>query len=102
MCGSVASLKPTGTKLSMLKANWPTALVPALSRSCATALSKTPVSKKPKVTAVMGGVMLNSRLSDDQAPGIAGNYFIRQLVLVEILQGRRVHDGERAAALGAH
>ena len=51
MCGSKASFMPTGTMFWALNSNCPTALVPALSSSCAAALSSTPVKMKAQLAA---------------------------------------------------
>ncbi len=54
MCGSSASRSPTGTMLAAVNSNCPTALVPALSSSCAAALSSTPARISEKLTSAHG------------------------------------------------
>src|SRR5262245_12445959 len=53
MCGWVAIPQPIGTTFWAENANAPTALVPALSSSCAVALSSTPVISREKDSAFM-------------------------------------------------
>src|SRR5258705_11554111 len=97
MCGSVASFQPTGPILSRLNSNTPTLLVPALSNSCAMALSITPVISNEKLIAFMVDLSVKSarRGTPDHALGVARDQLPRQLRLLQFSENLEAHAGKR-------
>src|SRR6185436_6017048 len=95
MCGSVASRQPTGIILSRLNSNTPTLFVPALSSSCAPALSSTPVISSEKLVAFIMVSGSARRRAHENALGIAHDYLHPQAGLLEFGENFQAHDRER-------
>src|SRR5258706_12581258 len=100
MCGSVASFQPTGPMLSRLNSNTPTLLVPALSRSCAPALSITPVISNEKLIAFMVDLLcfpvISPRRRAHEHPfGVARDQLHRQLPLLQFSKNFEARDPQR-------
>src|SRR6185437_13700855 len=90
MYGCVATFQPIGTRLAPLNSKCPMLLVPALSSSCAAALSSTPKSTRAKL---MAFIVVCSRRLDEIAAMVVGNQLHRhpggRELIVKVLADQR-------------
>src|SRR5215831_19547160 len=87
-CGSAAMRPNSPAQLSRVRVITPRTLVPALSRSCAPALSSTPVNRNENAAQVID----RSTSRDDHAARIAPDFAHRNAVALQLRIVVRLHD----------